>query len=77
MTGYSHAFFITPTCDEEIDGIKPFLSTEDVEYSVFLDEFSVEILVYGDIYNVNRRDFLEYKRRYGDFVISEINDQLQ
>lgn len=88
MTGYSHAFFIVPKCAEksaltatEVEGIKPFLNTDAVAYSVDLiaDTFNtplikngdqnINISIDGDIYNMDEEQLDNFN---GDIMIEEV-----
>ncbi len=73
MTGYSHAFFMASSCEKEIEDMKPFLNTDDVKYSISIDKDKINILIYGDIYNVNENRLEEYKKYKGDITILENN----
>jgi hypothetical protein len=66
MTGYSHAFFITDSCDKNIEGLAPFLNTEDAAYSIHVGD-NVNINIEGRVYNSNKEELNQYD---GNIVVT-------
>ena len=77
MTGYSHAFFLLPSCDAEIDAAKPFLNTADVQYCVSRVGDKTKLAVYGDVYNLYSAWIKRNQSRFGEIIVSERTDAFQ